>query len=183
MKNRLKIQPSELLPPLPSPKVVDTKLVCHMVTRTCQAVCSQNSPFFLQELRPYPSIRSLKYLGHTVSHISFALRPQMNLLYFYSPLVIISPWTTPKGQSSFHRSRSDWVCSFTLCLFSFTPFYNARRVVLKSLFHMQAMVVVRIYGLLATQMGSFHRQMCPQVAIWCISQMCGMVRYFEETST
>jgi len=38
-KNRLKIQPNELLPPLPSPKVVDTKPVCHTF---CHAYASSS---------------------------------------------------------------------------------------------------------------------------------------------
>ena len=70
-KNRLKIQPNEILPPLPSPQVLHN-LFLHFFSR-----CAWNAFCYAQELKPFPSLRCLKYMGHTVWRCSVHILIQL----------------------------------------------------------------------------------------------------------
>ena len=78
-KNRLKIQPNEMLPPLPSPQVLCDFLASIFFSPPSNGVLKKKQFFVVraQELKPFPSSRCLKYTGHTVWRVllcSFSLR-------------------------------------------------------------------------------------------------------------
>ena len=62
-KNRLKIQPNELLPPLPSPKVVDTKLVCHHGHAYSSSSLLTKFPFLPSGVETLPEHKKPEVLG------------------------------------------------------------------------------------------------------------------------
>jgi len=69
-KNRLQIQPSDILPPLPNP----------------------------QELKPFPSSRCLKYIGHTDKVLSIAVDPTGQWLLSGSADCSMRKWEVTTGR-------------------------------------------------------------------------------------
>lgn len=69
-KDRLKIQPNDILPPLPSP----------------------------QELKPFPSLRCLKYLGHSDKVLSIAIDPSGQWLLSGSADCSMRKWEITTGR-------------------------------------------------------------------------------------